>query len=125
MDPVSQLHDQLTEPTIRALVGAFYAQVPTDEILGTMYPPEDMAGAEQRLADFLVFRFGGSTRYLETRGHPRLRMRHFPFVINPAAKDRWLLLMGNAMEQINLPEETKPTLIAFFRQVAEAMQNHS
>ncbi len=125
MDPVNQLHDQLGETTIRALVSAFYEQVRTDDILAPMYPVEDLAGAEERLRDFLIYRFGGSTRYLETRGHPRLRMRHFPFVIDTAAKERWLHLMHTAMQQVPLPPETKPTLTAFFRTVADAMQNHT
>ncbi len=125
MDPVSILHDQLTEPTIRDLVAAFYRRVRTDDILSLMYPPEDMAGAEERLVDFLIFRFGGSTRYLELRGHPRLRMRHFPFVIDATAKERWLQLMDQAMTEVPLPPETKPTLTSFFRTVADAMQNHT
>jgi hemoglobin len=125
MDPVSILHDQLTEPTIRDLVASFYRRVRTDDILSAMYPPEDMAGAEERLADFLIFRFGGSTRYLELRGHPRLRMRHFPFVIDATAKERWLHLMDQAMTEVPLPPETKPTLTSFFRTVADAMQNHT
>ena len=125
MDPLNQLHDQLGEATIRDLVSAFYQQVRTDDILGPMYPVEDLTGAEERLRDFLIYRFGGSTRYLETRGHPRLRMRHFPFVIDTAAKERWLHLMDIAMQQVPLPPETKPTLTAFFQTVADAMQNHT
>jgi hemoglobin len=60
------------------LVHAFYVQVPSDLILGAMYPRHDLAGAEQRLRDFLIGRFGGPPRYIEQRGHPRLRMRHMP-----------------------------------------------
>lgn len=69
---------------------AFYAQVPTDDILGPMYPPEDLAGAEERLRDFLVGRFGEPPRYIEQRGHPRLRMRHAPFKLDQRARDCWL-----------------------------------
>ena len=58
------------------LVSAFYRRVPHDDLLGPMYGEDDLAGAEHRLRDFLVFRFGGPPRYIETRGHPRLRMRH-------------------------------------------------
>jgi hemoglobin len=123
MDPISQLYDQLTELTIRDLVAAFYSRVRTDDIIGPMYPPEDIAGAQERLTDFLIYRFGGSSRYLETRGHPRLRMRHFPFTIDHAAKERWLELMAAAMASISLPPDCQPTLTAFFRQVADAMQN--
>ena len=60
------------------LVGAFYRQIPDDDVLGPIYPAHDLAGAEQRLRDFLIFRFGGPAVYLEQRGHPRLRIRHAP-----------------------------------------------
>src|SRR5438552_3103045 len=66
------------------LIAAFYRQVPADPILGPMYPPGDLAGAEQRLRDFLIGRFGGPQRYTEQRGHPRLRARHMPFAVNAA-----------------------------------------
>ena len=69
------------------LVRGFYQQVPHDPVLGPMYPKDDLPGAEQRLRDFLVGRFGGPPRYIEERGHPRLRMRHMPFVIDGAARN--------------------------------------
>ena len=87
------------------LVAAFYRQIPTDPLLGPMYPAGDLEGAEQRLRDFLIFRFGGPPTYLEQRGHPRLRMRHAPFSIGNAARDRWLQLMNRALEEAALPGE--------------------
>src|ERR1051325_10401176 len=86
------IYAAIGEDGFRRLVAAFYKQVPGDEILAPMYPPEDLAGAEQRLRDFLVGRFGGPQRYIEQRGHPRLRMRHMPFAVNPAARQRWMQL---------------------------------
>ena len=68
-----------------------------------MYPAHDLAGAEQRLRDYLIYRFGGPPNYIEERGHPRLRMRHMPFAITQAARDRWMLLMDRALEQADLP----------------------
>ena len=88
------------------LVAAFYRQVPTDEILGRMYPKDDLAGAEQRLRDFLIYRFGGPQRYIEERGHPRLRARHIPFLIDQAARDRWMRLMDKAFADASLPVES-------------------
>jgi hemoglobin len=58
------------------LADAFYRQVPSDDILGPMYPAHDLEGAKQRLRDFLIGRFGGPQVYIEQRGHPRLRIRH-------------------------------------------------
>jgi hemoglobin len=105
------------------LVGAFYRQVPQDDILGKMYPSHDLAAAEQRLRDFLIYRFGGPQRYIEERGHPRLRARHFPFRIDQAARDRWMQLMNNAFAEAALPSEVEQLLRAFFEQMSTFMIN--
>ena len=88
-----EVYAAIGEEGFARLVHAFYAHVPSDPILGAMYPKHDLAGAEQRLRDFLVGRFGGPPRYIEQRGHPRLRMRHMPFKLDEAARDRWVALM--------------------------------
>jgi hemoglobin len=85
------------------LVAAFYRQVPQDDVLGPMYPATDLSGAEHRLRDFLIGRFGGPQTYIEQRGHPRLRARHSPFHINQAARDRWMRLMDSAFGEAALP----------------------
>lgn len=105
------------------LVSAFYRQVAQDDILGPMYPKHDMAGAEERLREFLIFRFGGSSRYLEKRGHPRLRMRHMPFVVDQAARDRWIQLMSNAFQEAKLPPAAETMLREFFEHVATFLIN--
>src|SRR5690606_32376779 len=110
MDPLASLCDVVGEARLRALVAAFYRRVRTDDLIGPMYPPDDWAGAEKRLADFLIYRFGGPPTYLEERGHPRLRGRHLPFAIGEAERDRWLQLMESAMTEIDLPEEALPPL---------------
>lgn len=66
-----------------------------------MYPADDWQGAEDRLRMFLAQYWGGPQTYQAERGHPRLRMRHFPFTIDAAARDRWLLLMRNAVDTID------------------------
>lgn len=105
------------------LIAAFYRRVPGDEILGRMYPAHDLAGAEKRLRDFLIYRFGGPQRYIEQRGHPRLRMRHVPFPIDQAARDRWIQLMNNALAEAALPPEADSILRQFFEGVATMMVN--
>ena len=107
------------------LVRAFYAQVPGDDVLGPMYPPQDLQGAEERLRDFLIGRFGGPPRYIEQRGHPRLRMRHAPFAIDAAARNRWVMLMDRALDQTRLPEEATSLLREFFHSTATFMINRS
>jgi len=107
------------------LVAAFYRQVPADDLLGPMYPADDLPAAEQRLRDFLIYRFGGPATYIEQRGHPRLRQRHAPFPIGQGARDRWLHLMNGALDQAMLPEEVRQLLRAFFASTANFLMNRS
>ena len=109
-------------PFVR-LVAAFYQQIPQDPLLGPMYPADDLAGAEQRLLDFLVFRCGGPARYLETRGHPKLRIRHAPFAVSPQARDHWLRLMANAFDTADWPVPQRRCLEDFLASVADFLIN--
>lgn len=74
----------------------FYASVAHDPVLVAMYPEDDMPGAQRRLRMFLEQYWGGPTTYSDERGHPRLRMRHAPFPIDPEARDRWLACAHSA-----------------------------
>lgn len=121
-DP-SRLFAALGEEGIARLVAAFYAQVPGDDILGPMYPNHDLAGAEGRLRDFLLYRCGGPPRYIQARGHPRLRMRHAPFAIDQRARDRWMQLMTNAMDQEGLAGPDRALLHEFLDGVATFLLN--
>jgi hemoglobin len=105
------------------LVAAFYRQIPSDDLLGQLYPAQDLQGAEQRLRDFLIFRFGGPSVYLEQRGHPRLRMRHAPFAIGQMQRDRWIQLMNHALDEAELPEQPREALRAFFASTATFLMN--
>jgi hemoglobin len=111
------------EDGFERLVRAFYAKVPSDPILGAMYPPHDLAGAEQRLRDFLIGRFGGPPRYVEQRGHPRLRTRHMPITLDEAARDRWVALMNGALDEAALPAEATSLLREFFAATATFLRN--
>lgn len=122
----------ITEELIFATIGeegfgqltkAFYRRVREDELIGPMYPDQDWAGAEERLREFLLFRFGAVTRYLEKRGHPRLRARHMPFRIGIAERDRWVLLMGEAAEEVVADVGVRGALMEFFAQVADFLRN--
>lgn len=118
-----EIYAAIGEDGFQRLIAAFYRQVPDDDILGPMYPADDMEGAEQRLRDFLIGRFGGPQRYIEQRGHPRLRARHVPFPIDAQARDRWLELMGNALAETDLPADVDRALRTFFDAVAAMMVN--
>lgn len=117
------IYGQIGEEGFARLVTAFYDQVPADDILGPMYPANDMPGAEDRLREFLIGRFGGPQRYIESRGHPRLRMRHMPFKLDQRARDRWVQLMDRALDQASLPAESTQCLREFFHHMATFMIN--
>lgn len=117
------VYARIGEDGFARLVRAFYAQVPDDDILGPMYPRDDMSGAEDRLRDFLVGRFGGPPRYIEQRGHPRLRMRHLPFAVDMAARNRWVALMDKALVDAALPDDAVAVLQPFFHHMASFMIN--
>lgn len=119
----SQIYDTVGEDGIARLVGAFYRQIPADNILGPMYPEDDLAGAEERLRGFLVFRFGGPQDYIAERGHPRLRLRHAPFAVSQEARDRWVQLMWKAFEEANLPADAVAVMKTFLAQVATFLIN--
>ena len=105
------------------MAAAFYRQVPGDDILGAMYPKHDLSGAEERLRDFLIFRFGGPQRYIEQRGHPRLRIRHAPFAVGPAARNRWMELMTSALNEANFRTDVDRVLREFFDSTATFLMN--
>jgi hemoglobin len=118
-----KLFAAIGEEGFTRLVAAFYRRIPGDDILGPMYPAADLQGAEQRLRDFLIYRFGGPDRYIAERGHPRLRARHFPFAVTPAARDRWMLLMTEALANADIPVEARQTLWTFFEAMSTFLIN--
>ncbi|MGH3544703.1 MAG: globin [Mycobacteriales bacterium] len=110
--------------TFDRLVAGFYARVATDSLLRPLYPEEDLAPARQRLLMFIEQYWGGPKTYSQLRGHPRLRMRHAPFVIGPPERDAWLLHMRAAMDEIALPSELDAQLWDYFQRAAQFMVNH-
>lgn len=122
---------ELGEAGLARVVSAFYRRVPNDDILGPMYAQslgassEHMEHAEGRLRDFVIFRFGGSTKYVDERGHPRLRARHMPFVIDERGARRWLALMSDAMDECAVAGEARRVLDAYFEHTAMFMVNRA
>ena len=93
------------EALFRALVDGFYEGVAEDPVLRPLYPEGDLEPAKERLRLFFVQYWGGPTTYSEQRGHPRLRMRHAPFAVNPQAKDHWLRHFRDALDSVELTPE--------------------
>jgi hemoglobin len=117
------VYARVGEAGIARVVAAFYRRVPGDDVLGPMYPAEDLEGAEQRLRDFLIYRFGGPERYLEQRGHPRLRARHGRFAIDARARDRWMHLMTEALADAGLPADVEEIMRTFLDGIATFLIN--
>lgn len=114
------------EDLFNRVVHGFYTRMRTDDLIGPMYPQDDWEGAEDRLRLFLIQYWGGPHTYNEQRGHPRLRMRHFPFSIGMAEHDRWLELMSASLAEIpnaDLPQPYRDAMWNHMVQVADMLIN--
>ncbi|MCW2864863.1 MAG: globin [Actinoallomurus sp.] len=111
------------EKTFRRLVHRFYEGVAADPILRPLYPEKDLEPAEERLRLFLIQYWGGPRTYSEQRGHPRLRMRHAPFVIGEPEREAWLTHMREAVDDLELPEQLQKMLWDYLVMAANSMIN--
>lgn len=122
--PTNSFYDEVGgHDTFVRLVDAFYRGVAEDEVLKPMYPEEDLGPAAERLTLFLIQYWGGPSTYGERRGHPRLRMRHMPFHVNPDARDRWLQHMRTALDEVKLSPMHEAAIWDYFDRAAHAMVN--
>jgi hemoglobin len=111
------------EPVFRRLVDRFYEGVADDPVLRPMYPEGDLGPASERMRLFLMQYWGGPNTYSATRGHPRLRMRHAPFVVDEKARDAWLTHMRAAVDSLGLPEPHHTALWDYLEHAAYFMVN--
>jgi hemoglobin len=109
--------------TFVALVKRFYEGVANDPPLRALYPEDDLGPAEIRFRMFLEQYWGGPTAYSEQRGHPRLRMRHGPFLVTPVARDRWLTHMRDAIDSLDLAPAHEAELWSYMERAAHSMVN--
>jgi hemoglobin len=109
--------------TFRKLVQQFYAGVAGDPQLRVVYPEDDLGPAEMRFRMFLEQYWGGPSTYSQDRGHPRLRMRHAPFKVTIAQRDRWLKHMMAAVDSLDLAPEHDLTLRDYFDHAAQSLVN--
>lgn len=109
--------------TFVRLVDVFYDGVADDPVLRPMYPEEDLGPAKERLTMFLEQYWGGPNTYSAQRGHPRLRMRHVPFKVNPDARDRWLAHMRTAVDSLGLAPIHESQLWDYLERAAFSMIN--
>jgi hemoglobin len=111
------------EDAFRRLVSRFYEGVAEDPLLRPLYPEEDLSGAEERLRLFLIQYWGGPGTYSQQRGHPRLRMRHAPFVIGEPERDAWLKHMRDAVQSLELEPEREQQLWDYLVYAAHSLVN--
>jgi len=123
--PELPIYQLLGEDVLTAIVAGFYRRVPGDPILGPLYPPNEFVEAEHRLRTFLIYRFGGPPVYLQERGHPRLRMRHAPFKVDQAARDRWMELMMASVDEVGVAPEHRAYLEQFLGDIATFLINRA
>ncbi len=119
----ADIYSKIGKEGFTAITAEFYKLMKEDDLIGPMYPDDDWEGAEERLRDFLLFRFGADPTYTIKRGHPRLRMRHAPYSIGEAERDRWMEIMDEAMRRSDTPQEVQVALHRFFANVADFMRN--
>ncbi len=109
--------------TFVAIADNFYENLVNEPLLVAMYPKKDMDGAKERLRLFLEQYWGGPTTYSDTRGHPRLRMRHAGFIIGEAEKEAWLRCAHSAIIDLEVEEALKEELWTYFQYAAHSMKN--
>ena len=105
------------------LVDGFYEGIESDEVLRPMYVDQDLTQARHHLTLFLQQYWGGPTTYQAERGHPRLRMRHMPFVIDGDARDRWIYHMHASLSKIEMDEALRDQLWTYLVSAAHSLVN--
>jgi hemoglobin len=110
------------DSTFRRLVDAFYRRVEADQVLRPMFPDDLEAGKYWQYL-FLAQFFGGPARYIEERGHPRLRMRHGPFVIDQQGRDHWFAHMCAAIDEVGIQEPARSIMRDYFERGSTFMIN--
>ena len=110
------------DETFQRLVDTFYARIEADPLLRPMFPADLEPGKHWQFL-FLTQFFGGPTRYVEARGHARLRMRHFPFSIDRAAREAWFGHMLAAIDEVGITEPARSIMRDYFDKASEHMIN--
>lgn len=124
--PTTSVYDQAGGREFFAkLVAGFYDAVAGDPALRALYPEEDLGPAADRLRMFLEQYFGGPTAYQEQRGHPRLRIRHAPYAITPALRDRWVRHMIASLDRHGkqLDPSVDATIREYVKRAADFLVN--
>jgi hemoglobin len=129
MDPHQSPFDALGgELVVLKIAEAFYDAMDADEpTLAALHETDEHGHVSKKIRHdfgrFLVFWTGGPGDYLQSRGHPRLGMRHAHLAIGPEMRDAWLRCMTQALDKNGVSGEVRELLDARFRHVAHFLQN--
>lgn len=122
-DPAPTLFQRIGgRPTVERLVAEFYGRIERDPALRPLFPA-DLGPGREKQALFLEQWLGGEPRYSEIFGHPRLRRRHFPFVIDERAAGRWLRHMAAATRAAGIGAPERAEILRGLGPLAHHMVN--
>ena len=111
------------EPVVRDLVEHFYDRMSAESpLLRAMHPADD-SNSRRNLFEFLSGWMGGPNLYTERKGHPRLRMRHLPFVIGSQEAAEWMRCMRGALDDVAATQPLRDYLETRLDQQAQHMRN--
>ena len=110
---------------VRSLVDRFYDLIESAPEAATIRAlhARSLKVAREKLYLYLTTWTGGPPLYTDKYGHPRLRMRHFPFRIGITERDEWLWCMDRALDEHDMPAETREFLRERFHGLADHMRN--
>ena len=113
------------EAGIRRLVDRFYDLMDSAPEAATIRKlhAASLKASREKLRLFLTGWTGGPQLYVEKFGHPKLRMRHFPFAISSRERDEWLWCMDRALAEQEMPDEVRSHLRERLRALADHMRN--
>lgn len=113
------------DPTVRALTRRFYElmdTLPEAARCRAVHPP-DLSGSEEKFYEYLTGWLVGPPIYVEKRGHPMLRRRHFVAEIGPEERDEWLLCFTHALEETVAHPKLRQIILDPITRLALHMQN--
>ena len=113
------------EPVVRALVDRFYDLMDTLDDTKPLRDlhPADLTESREKLFWFMSGWLGGPQLFVEKRGHPMLRRRHFPFAVDTAMRDQWMHCMSQALKEHVSDEELRAKLESALAALADHMRN--
>lgn len=110
------------EAAVASLVEDFYRRIEADPEIRPVYP-EDLGPGKAKFTLYLGEWLGGPPAYTDRYGHPRLRRRHFPFVIEAKHAGIWLKHMREAVQSAEVPREIEEMMFERLGPLAQHMVN--